>query len=1472
MFSSSNNFLGGGATGRPGQAPFMQQQQQPPYSQFPQGQQPPSIQQPQPTGFAPQPTGIAPQPTGFAGQPSPFGNSQLQPQATGFPAGQLQPQFTGFPGAAPQQPQQPQVQSFQQQYTGYPAQNQAQQPPPVPQIPTRFKTSSDIANSFQDAAGSGAPPQVPPKTGSKIPSIRLSFITAQDQARFEQLFKSAVGDSKAMDGDKARDLLLRSKLSGADLSKIWVLSDTTKSGQLLFPEFALAMYLCNIRLTGRELPSSLPETINNEVSSMVDIISFDVPDTQPPPVQQRTNVPNFDAPLIENKSTPPIVQQPVPQQPNNATLLSQLAAQPTGFFPQQTGIQQPNQTGFPGQNQSQFLQPQQTGFMTNPQATGYTGPRPPMPPMPTGYGSNLSPAQTGGMQGLGVQPTGVAAQPTGMPGQWGFINTPAQGLPNIDAMKQQLMPQPGREGGFSAVGLSGNATVAWAITKEEKKIYDDLFRAWDGFRKGFISGETAIEIMGQSGLNRKDLERIWTLADPHNRGRLNMDEFAVAMHLIYRALNGYPVPSRLPPELVPPSTRHLNDSIGTVKSLLSQDAETRKATGAFLQPQKTGVSYLKDHSFRGGAVSASGAGRKDATMFKNNDSAGGYRSSARRRVGNEARTPSPAASGASDEEYSVEQLHKKIREAKVMIDAADFEDENRAEDDDALDRQDRREAESLMDRIRRVQDDLDTHPNAAFRQVDSGADRRALRRQLQSFEDQVPQVASDVRRLEREIADAKVELFRLKDAKAHPGGASNIIGTGTGGTVTEADRIKARARARMQARAAELAGRPAPATEDDDGQAARRLESESTNVKMERERNDTMTRDVEESVRDFARSLEDSLREEGQNSTREHEKRRWEEALGVEDVIRDFIYDLGRNARTANIRKEERERPSPDVQSRASPAAESAAARPSLPPSVDSSSSVPGSTHEDRVAAARERAQKRIAERMAAAGLKPNDATETLAQRQEREKKEREDRVKRAEEEDAKREQERQRRLAEERGGPTEAAPKIAGKKPPPAPPTRRARTDSAGQADAKKEEEPKADQAAREQAIKEEQGVQEAETKRLEGEASQRELEFQREKDAQAERLRALEEQVRQGKIKKQEEKRRREEAGRQAKEQEAMLEAQRVELEAAKERERQLQRELEGLDDSSSDDEGPADITPQHSTPTQSQILPTPPPVPTIAIPEPPAPESVPSEVSSPESSRGVPAVAPDAESKNPYFKNKAQPSEPTQATSPPTTAQSTNPFHRLTQQEPIKPTFTGAAPLERKTRARPEEDDDWSAAGSEVDSSDDEDDRPTGGSAKQLASILFGTMAPPRPLSAMDEDKSPSTYATPVQESPVAPPPPPPVTLPPVPAIPSPSDSASPPAAPSAVPPPPPPPPPPPGGAGAPAMPPPPPPGGAPSAPPPPPPAGIPPPPAPPAAAGGAGAGRGALLASIQQGRSLRKTQVNDRSTSSSAGRVL
>lgn len=678
-----------------------------------------------------------------------------------------------------------------------------------------------------------------------------------------------------------------------------VLSDTTKSGQLLFPEFALAMYLCNLRLVGKDLPQTLPERIANEVSSMVDIISFGVPDDRPQP-PPRSNAPNFESP--SSSTSTPSIKQPQPQA-SNSQLLSQLTSQPTGFAAQYIP---PQPTGFPNHSIGFGPQPigtgqQQNSFQQNPQATGYSGPRPPMPPLPSNYGSNLPQVQTG-------QPLPLNAQPTGMPGQWGLVNAPASGLPNIEALQQRMMPQPGREGGYTTAGLSGSATVPWAVTKDEKKIYDQLFKAWDGFNKGFIGGDVAIEVMGQSGLPKVDLEKIWTLSDPGNKGKLDMDEFAVAMHLIYRKLNGYPVPNQLPPELVPPSTRNFAESIGTVKSLLSQDAETRKNSSAFLQPQQTGVSYLKNRSFRTDSNGIT-PGRKDATVFRNNDDDIGYKSSARRRLGAGGRTPSPVQpnlpfSERSHDDLSVEQLRKRVREKQILLDAIDFKEENKAEDDDVLDRRDRRDAEDLYRRIRRIQEDFDSHPNASLRSVDSDAERRNLKRQLQRLTDRLPELASHVRKTERSIADAKLELFRLKDAKAHPGTASAIVGTGPGGAVTEADRLKARAKALMQQRSAALTGKASSTWQDDSGAASRRLEEESSRARTEKENNERMIKDVEDSVQEFSRGLEDTLMQGTDNSTSEHERRRWEDGLGVEDEVRDFIYDLHRSSRSSKLRNE----------------------------------------------------------------------------------------------------------------------------------------------------------------------------------------------------------------------------------------------------------------------------------------------------------------------------------------------------------------------------------------------------------------------------------------------------------------------------------------------------------------------------------------------------------------------------------------
>jgi hypothetical protein len=323
----------------------------------------------------------------------------------------------------------------------------------------------------------------------------------------------------------------------------------------------------------------------------------------------------------------------------------------------------------------------------------------------------------------------------------------------------------------------------------------------------------------------------------------------------------------------------------------------------------------------------------------------------------------------------------------------------------------------------------------------------------------------------------------------------------------------------------------------------------------------------------------------------------------------------------------------------------------------------------------------------------------------------------------------------------------------------------------------------------------------------------LQKQREEQEASLRALEEEVKAGKLKRAEEKQRRAAAKKDSAEKEARLAAQRAEIEAAKEKERQLRAQLESIsdDDSSDDDDEPSFITPDETTPSASMEVPP--------APEAPAMNSPPTIKSPPE------------ESKNPFWKSMNQ--QPP-ATSPPAVAspeakKDYNPFHAMQAAESNKTTLPNPQPAGR-SRAKPSDDDDWSV----VESSDEEeeDDQPSGGgSAKHLASILFGTMAPPRPMSAMENSNS-----KPNSPAPGSPPPPPPM----------PSSGA---------------PPPPPMPAG--------------GAPPPPPMPGMgapPPPPMPSGPPAGGAPNIGGLLEQIQLGKGLKKTQTKDRSQASTAGRIL
>ena len=408
-----------------------------------------------------------------------------------------------------------------------------------------------------------------------------------------------------------------------------------------------------------------------------------------------------------------------------------------------------------------------------------------------------------------------------------------------------------------------------------------------------------------------------------------------------------------------------------------------------------------------------------------------------------------------------------------------------AEEDDVLDRRDRRDADDLYRRVRRVQEDIDNHPNASSAGGSTEADRRIFKRQLQGFNDRLPDLASQVRRCERAIADAQLELFRLKDAKAHPGSSTPIVGTGPGGAVTESDRLRARAKAMMEQRSAALRGKPVPTGGDDSEGAARRLEAETSRVRTERENHERMVQDVEDSVRDFGKSLEDRLKDGAASSATEHEKRRWEEGLGVEDEVKDFIFEMQRQTRLVQDRKKEsrssdryasepsRPEPARAASRTEEPPRATESPRPAAAPATNGSSSYSSyKTAEERAAYIKQQAEQRMAERLAALGIKaPSKPGESAAQRQERERNEADERRRKAEEEDARKDADRQRRLEGESIAPPTAG-KAAAKKPPP-PPTRKGGGGAAV-------ENKRQSMEVQQQALRDEQAAQEQETKRI--------------------------------------------------------------------------------------------------------------------------------------------------------------------------------------------------------------------------------------------------------------------------------------------------------------------------------------------------------------------------------------------------------
>lgn len=100
---------------------------------------------------------------------------------------------------------------------------------------------------------------------------------------------------------------------------------------------------------------------------------------------------------------------------------------------------------------------------------------------------------------------------------------------------------------------AGSGEPDWIVTKDRHK-YDQLFYALDPV-DGKITGSAAKSEMVKSKLPNSVLGKVWKLSDIDKDGMLDIDEFALSMHLINVKLDGHDLPAALPEHLVPPAKR-----------------------------------------------------------------------------------------------------------------------------------------------------------------------------------------------------------------------------------------------------------------------------------------------------------------------------------------------------------------------------------------------------------------------------------------------------------------------------------------------------------------------------------------------------------------------------------------------------------------------------------------------------------------------------------------------------------------------------------------------------------------------------------------------------------------------------------------------------------------------------------------------------------------------------------------------------
>ncbi|KAI9281514.1 hypothetical protein BY458DRAFT_498805 [Sporodiniella umbellata] len=715
--------------------------------------------------------------------------------------------------------------------------------------------------------------------GQQSPSggIRFTFLTPSDQSKFEQLFIQSAG---AFGGNKigaqaVGELLKRSNLDNESLARIWDLSSISNAAYMTFPEFAIAMYLTSRKLIGQEVPRSLPSGIREEVE--VAIATIASTETASSQQQQRQH----QQQLIDTTISQPSMVNP---QISMMTGTPNQIALRTGVQNMQSmrsiAPQMPMQTGYMNQSMTNFQSPMQTGFHPTP---------PPAAPKPR--------------------------------------------LQNLDFAKKMMPNQNGVTNLLNpSLGTSEADKLSWKISPQDKQRYRDIFNAWEGSGSGFMSGDTAKDVFTQSQLPPDSLMKIWNLADSENRGSLDVDEFCIAMHLIYRKANGFEIPSVLPPELAPPS------------SVLKKFVLGRRPPPSVpsFSPQPKHHSTTESQGF---------------------DDSDDYVSSSRRK-GQPNRSYAKYNAYPEDEVDAavLEDLRRQIYEEKRALDRIDIpRNTKHSSSKYGIDELKENIRKSHVELARAIQ----SNPTASKYAEQSEALVKLMETQ-KSLQDEIQYLCNrDIPVLARQLRGAAAEL---RDAKIRHGkksdGAQDFMAyiqpTGPGGSITESDRVRAKAKAMMAAR--KVGG---SATSSDSGFVLRRAEEEkeeadrlADSVERDMERSRTGLLDMRGDLRyleETTAHLEDKKRFEINQQDLSYELRRFIEELDARPVSQPSYSTNSFNSSFSSL--------SISNQS-------SKVSSPAMPSAVSSPASKPAPPRPRTAEEIKKEAERRVQERLAAIQVK----------------------------------------------------------------------------------------------------------------------------------------------------------------------------------------------------------------------------------------------------------------------------------------------------------------------------------------------------------------------------------------------------------------------------------------------------------------------------------------------------------------------